>query len=161
MALATACFAGFIVMILAQVGYRYLDFSMIYSEDAARLLNVYAVFFGLVMVVHRDGDVRIDLIDRWLTKGASGSSALAVLRIGYSFIMLTFLSAVALGSFLLMRSNWGLSLPAIPFLHQGHIYLAPFAGSLLSIVIVVGKFQSHFKSIIKYGHTDWPKETPE
>ncbi len=138
MALAALCFAGFLVMVLAQVFYRYFGVSMIFSEDGARLLNIYAVFLGLVMVVHAEGDVRIDLIDRFVL---TGPRSLAVLRLAYALIMLVLLAAIATGAFLLMRSNWGLSLPAITFLHQGHIYLAPFLGSLLSIFVLVEKLR--------------------
>lgn len=141
MALAAICFAGFILMILAQVSYRYLGISMVFSEDAARLLNIYAVFLGLVMVVHKDGDVRIDLIDRFLARNLKLQT---ILRIGYAFILIALLSAITFGSYLLMKANWGFSLPAIPFLHQGHIYLAPFIGSILSIVVTISKLHGYF-----------------
>ncbi len=141
MALAAVCFAGFILMILAQVSYRYLGVSMVFSEDAARLLNIYAVFFGLVMVVNKDGDVRIDLIDRFLAKNRKLQTAL---RVGYAFILIALLSAIAYGSLLLMKANWGFLLPAIPFLHQGHIYLAPFIGSILSIIVTISKLHGYF-----------------
>lgn len=141
MALAAICFAGFLVMILAQVSYRYLGISMVFSEDAARILNIYAVFLGLVMVVHSDGDVRIDLIDRFFAKRAGLQ---ITLRIGYAFITLTLLSAIAYGSYLLMQANWGFALAAIPFLHQGHIYLAPFIGSILSIIVTLSKLHAYF-----------------
>jgi len=141
MALAAICFAGFILMILAQVSYRYLGISMVFSEDAARLLNIYAVFLGLVMVVHKDGDVRIDLIDRFL---AQKPALQTILRVGYAFILIALLSAISYGSFLLMQANWGFLLPAIPFLHQGHIYLAPFIGSILSIIVTISKLHRYF-----------------
>lgn len=138
MALAAVCFAGFLVMVLAQVFYRYFGVSMIFSEDGARLLNIYAVFLGLVMVVHAEGDVRIDLIDRFLLTGRRRRAAL---RLVYALVMLALLGAIATGAFLLMKSNWGLALPAIGFLHQGHIYLAPFLGSVLSILVLSEKLR--------------------
>jgi TRAP-type transport system small permease protein len=136
MALAALCFAGFIVMVIAQVAYRYLGISMVFSEDAARLLNLYAVFLGLVMIVHAQGDVRIDLIDRFV---ARGYHARAVLGLFYNLAMALLLAAIVWGSFLLMVSNWGLILPAISFLHQGHLYLAPFVGALLSILVLIDR----------------------
>ena len=140
MALAAVCFAGFLLMVLAQVFYRYFGVSMVFSEDAARLFNIYAVFLGLVMIVHAEGDVRIDLIDRFFL---IGKRSRAVAGLAYGIVMLTLLAAIATGAFLLMRSNWGLSLPAMTILHQGHIYLAPFLGSLLSILVLVEKMRQH------------------
>jgi len=136
MALAALCFAGFLLMILAQVGYRHLGLSMVFSEDLARLLNIYAVFLGLVMVVHHDGDVRIDLIDRILTTRPRIAGALRVFN---AFVAIVLLSAIAYGSFRLMVSNWGWTLPAVRFLHQGHIYLAPFVGCLLAMILAAAK----------------------
>lgn len=136
MALAALCFAGFLLMILAQVGYRHLGLSMVFSEDAARLLNIYAVFLGLVMVVHQGGDVRIDLIDRLI---GNRPRFHAFFKVFHALVAVILLSAVAYGSILLMQSNWGLSLPAIRFLHQGHIYMAPFIGCLLAGILAASK----------------------
>lgn len=134
MVLAALCFAGFLLMVIAQVGYRYFGLSMVFSEDAARLFNLYAVFLGLVMVVYAAGDVRIDLIDRYL---AEDGLARRVLAAFYCLAQLVLLAAICYGSYLLMRSNWGWTLPAISFLHQGHLYLAPFLGSALSLMVVL------------------------
>jgi TRAP-type C4-dicarboxylate transport system permease small subunit len=142
MALAAICFAGFIVMVIAQVAYRYLGVSMVFSEDAARLLNLYAVFLGLVMIVHAQGDVRIDLIDRVL---AERPRARAVFGLFYNLAMALLLAAIAWGSYLLMVSNWGLILPAISFLHQGHLYFAPFIGTLLSIVALADRVRANIE----------------
>ena len=145
MALAAVCFAGFLAMVLAQVSYRYLGISMVFSEDAARLFNIYAVFLGLVFVVHADGDVRIDLVDRLVGQDGPARRLLSLL---YLILMICFLAALATGAFLLVRSNWGLTLPAIPFLHQGHIYLAPLAGAVLSIAVCVSKLAATLAGLI-------------
>lgn len=145
MALAAVCFAGFLLMVLAQVGYRYLGISMVFSDDAARLFNIYAVFLGLVFVVHADGDVRIDLIDRLF---GEDSAARRILKLFYLTLMVCFLTALATGAFLLVRSNWGLTLPAITFLHQGHIYLAPLIGAVLSVGVCLSKFVTIARELI-------------
>ncbi|MES1923962.1 TRAP transporter small permease subunit [Salinisphaera sp. T31B1] len=133
MALSALCFGGFLLMVIAQVGYRYLGISMVFSEDAARLFNIYALFLGLVMIVHAGGDVRIDLIDRYLAPEGAARRGLAVF---YALVQVLLLAAICYGSYELMRSNWGWTLPAISFLHQGHIYMAPFIGSALSLLVL-------------------------
>lgn len=145
MALASVCFAGFLLMVLAQVTYRYLGISMVFSEDAARLFNIYAVFLGLTFVVHTNGDVRIDLVDRLV---GQNSSARRLLELFYLVLMISFLAALATGAFLLVRSNWGLTLPAIAFLHQGHIYLAPLIGAVLSIAVSISKLATVLAELI-------------
>ncbi|UTW52366.1 TRAP transporter small permease subunit [bacterium SCSIO 12827] len=150
MVLAAFCFAGFLIMILAQVGYRHLDLSMVFSEDAARLLNIYAVFLGLVMVVHQDGDVRIDLIDRLL---GSRPRMRAGFRVFQYLVTIVLLSAVAYGSFRLMLSNWGWILPAIRFLHQGHIYMAPFIGCVLATITAAAKLAGALGDLAGAPHT--------
>jgi TRAP-type transport system small permease protein len=132
--LAAVCFALFVLMVLAQVGYRYLGISMVFSEEAARLINVYSIFFGLVFVVHSDADIRINLIDNVFV---SHPRIQYVAKIGYLLLTLIFFLVLLTGSYLLMVSNWRWALPSISFLNQGHVYMAPFISCCLSIPIIL------------------------
>ncbi|WP_226584029.1 TRAP transporter small permease [Acuticoccus sediminis] len=136
LALAAVSFACFIVMILAQVSYRYVGVSMVFSEEAARLFNVYAVFFGLVYVVYASGDVRINLIDAFFDSRPRLAVALSLV---YTVLAIIFMAILCVGSWRLMNSNWSWPLPSISFLSKGHVYLAPFIGSVLSLIILVGR----------------------
>ncbi len=132
--IAALCFGGFVLMILAQVGYRYLGVSMVFSEEAARVLNVYSVFFGLVFVVFASADVRINLIDRFM---ASRPALRMTLRGLYLVLAAGFFTVLTVGSFLLAQSNWSWPLPSISFMTKGHVYVAPFLGGLMSLIIVL------------------------
>lgn len=140
--LAALSFLCFILMIVAQVAYRYVGVSMVFSEEAARLCNIYAVFFGLVYVVYSYADVRINLIDALLDANPSLKMAFAAF---YLVVALIFLATLSTGSYLLMMSNWSWPLPSIPFLSKGHIYLAPFIGGTVSSLIVLFRLARLFK----------------
>ena len=90
--------------------------------------------------------MRIDLVDRLIGAESRERQFLSAL---YLVLMICFLAAVATGAFLLARSNWGLTLPAISFLHQGHIYLAPFIGASLSIGVCVSKLATVLAGLIE------------
>lgn len=132
--IAAICFGVFVLMILAQVGYRYLGVSMVFSEEAARVLNVYSVFFGLVFVVFASADVRINLIDNLLVAHPSLRTAF---RAVYLLLAAGFFATLTVGSFLLAQSNWSWPLPSISFMTKGHVYVAPFIGGLMSMIIVL------------------------
>lgn len=132
-ALATFAFAGFLCAIVAQVAYRYLGISMVWSEELARLLNVYMVFFGLILVTARRGHLKIDVLER----SVSSPRFLRVLRIVHLLLALVFLLCLAYGAYLLMLSSWGHRLATMAWANHGMFYLAPLIGSLLSAALMV------------------------
>ncbi|RAH99136.1 hypothetical protein DLJ53_21550 [Acuticoccus sediminis] len=130
-ALATIAFIGFFAAILAQIGYRYLGISLVFSEEVARLLNLYVVFIGLVVVTVRHGHIRIDLLDRIFGPGPV-TSALYRIQLVLTFV---FLASVAWGSWSLTYANWPYPLATLDFMPKGTIYLAPFLGAALGAVV--------------------------
>ncbi|WMS41921.1 TRAP transporter small permease subunit [Acuticoccus sp. MNP-M23] len=130
-ALATIAFIGFFVFILAQIGYRYLGLSLVFSEELARLLNLYVVFLGLVVVTVRHGHIRIDILDRMLGNGPL-TAALYRIQLVLTFI---FLASVAWGSWSLTAANWPYPLATLHFVPKGAIYLAPFLGAAVGAVV--------------------------
>lgn len=134
-AFATICFAGFVLAILAQVAYRYLGVSLVFSEELARFLNVYVVFIGLIMITRIDGHIRVDIIDRLF----QGKIAAKILRVMQLLMALIFLLIMTAGAWKLMLANWDYPLATMSWLSQGHIFLAPFVGGLLSAILTVLK----------------------
>ena len=153
LSLAALSFAGFFLMIVGQVSYRYLGISLVFSEEAARLLNVYAVFFGLVYVVRAAGDVRINLIDKLI---GDRPGVLLGFQVFQFAVMALFLTVLMVGSFLLAETNWRWAMPSMTFLNQGVVYVAPCIGAFLSLVIVAWKLVT----ILKTGRiaVDTPEE---
>lgn len=131
--LAAVCFAGFLFAILAQVAYRYLGISLVFSEELARILNVYVVFIGLVLVTRTDGHIRIDLLERACEGAAFIQPIIRTLHLLAAFI---FLVLLAVGSWQLVESSWTHRIATISWITHGHIYLAPFIGSSASAVVV-------------------------
>ena len=134
--LATLAFIGFFVAVCAQVGYRYLGISIVFSEELARLLNLYAVFLGVVTASRLEAHIRIDVIDhfigprRWLD---------ATLRIAYQLAAIAFLAVVAIGASMLVEANKDIPLATMAWLHNGHIYLAAAIGSSAMLIVACGR----------------------
>ncbi|MEF2553146.1 TRAP transporter small permease subunit [Aurantimonas sp. A2-1-M11] len=145
-ALVTFCFAGFFLAVLAQIAYRYLGINLVFSEELARLLNLYVVFLGLVIVTVRHGHIRIDLLDRLLGRNR-------LTDILYRFQLLAafvFLCAMTLGAYRLMVANWPYPLATMPWVSQGTIYLAPFIGGAAATVITAVNFLTPGRSDLNY-----------
>lgn len=133
--LATFAFAAFLCAIIAQVVYRYVGISMVWSEEMARMLNVYMVFLGLITVTHRGGHLKIDVLERMI----SSPRALWMLRLIHYLLALAVLICFAWGSYLLMVSSWGHRLASMAWANHGMFYLAPTIGCLLSAVLIIFK----------------------
>ncbi|EWY37174.1 hypothetical protein N825_21545 [Skermanella stibiiresistens SB22] len=133
-ALACLSFALFLLAILGQVVYRYLGFSLVFSEELARMMNVYVVFIGLVAVTRHDGHIRIDLLERMI--GEDGRASRALRRV-HLVLTSSFLVMVAIGSWNLTVSGWDSRLATVAWISHGHVYLAPLVGSALASVVVL------------------------
>lgn len=135
---ATASFIGFFLAVVAQIVYRYLGVSIVFSEELARLLNLYAVFLGAVVASRLDAHIRIDAIDNLL--GLSYRPRLrAGLHILYQLTAAVFLSVFAIGATRLVGANWDIPLATMDWLNNGHIYLAASIGAWLMVVLAVGR----------------------
>jgi TRAP-type C4-dicarboxylate transport system permease small subunit len=132
--LACLCFALFLLAILAQVAYRYLGFNLVFSEELARMMNVYVVFIGLIVVTRSDGHIRIDLLERMLGEDSRAARVLGILHL---LLMFGFLVMVAIGSWQLTVGGWNSRLATISWISHGHVYLAPLVGSTMAAVVVL------------------------
>lgn len=131
---AACAFFLFLAAILGQVAYRYLGLSLIFSEELARLLNVYVVFIGIIAVTRFDGHVRIDLLERFLKDNVKLRRALRAVHLAGAFL---FLVIVAIGAWELTIGGWNYRLATMAWLSQGHIYLAPFIGASISAFVIL------------------------
>lgn len=139
--LASLSFFGFFAAITAQIMYRYLGVSIVFSEELARLLNIYAVFLGAAVATRYDQHIRIDVIDRLLVNHRATSK---VIRFFYYLISLVFLVILGTGSIIMVKENWSLPLATMSWLSSGHIYLAPAIGSVLMFLLTLGKIAELF-----------------
>lgn len=136
--LATASFIGFFLAVVAQIAYRYLGISIVFSEELARLLNLYAVFLGAAVASRINGHIRIDAIDNLF--GLSRRPWLrSALRIAYQIVAIVFLTVFAIGATRLVSSNWDIPLATMEWLNNGQIYLAAAIGAWLMVLQAVGR----------------------
>ncbi|MCA0941855.1 TRAP transporter small permease [Salipiger pacificus] len=132
-AIATFAFAGFLCAIVAQVAYRYAGISMVWSEELARLLNVYMVFFGLILVTADGGHLKIDILERSIRS----PEALRLLRCAHRVLALVFLLCLAWGGLQLTRSSWDHPLATMAWANHGMFYLPVVIGALVSAALLV------------------------
>jgi TRAP-type transport system small permease protein len=145
-AMASISFLGFIVAITLQIIYRYLGVSIIFSEELARLLNIYAVFLGAAVATRYDFHIRIDVIDRLFLRHRALAKCF---HIFYQTVALLFFVILGTGSFLMVKENWDLPLATMSWLSSGHIYLAPAIASVLMFLITIGKMVELLKGYDK------------
>ncbi|EPX76805.1 hypothetical protein Salmuc_04691 [Salipiger mucosus DSM 16094] len=132
--MATLAFVGFFAAILAQIAYRYLGISLVFSEELARLLNVWVVFLGLIAVTVRHDHIRVDLLDRTF----GNSPATTFLYRVQLLLTALFLASVTWGAFHLTTSNWAYPLATLP-IPRGAIFLAPCLGAGFGVMVSVLK----------------------
>lgn len=143
-AMASLSFLGFIVAITLQIIYRYLGVSIIFSEELARLLNIYAVFLGAVVATRYDFHIRIDVIDKLFLRYRALATGF---RIFYQAVGLLFYVILGIGSFIMVKENWELPLATMSWLNSGHVYLAPAIASVLMFVLTLGKIVELLKGV--------------
>jgi TRAP-type C4-dicarboxylate transport system permease small subunit len=132
---ATFAFAGFLCAIVAQVIYRYIGISMVWSEEVARLLNVYMVFFGLILVTANNGHLRIDILER----SFGSPTLLRGLRVLHLSLALVFLLCLAWGGTKLTLSSWDHRLATLAWANHGMFYLPVVIGTLVSSALIILK----------------------
>ncbi|MFN7224960.1 MAG: TRAP transporter small permease [Paracoccaceae bacterium] len=85
--LGAVCMAAMVVIILAQVFYRYvLGSALAWPEEAARFLMLWAAGLMVATAFRRGGFVSIDILVRLLPRGAA--SALSLVLLGLSLVIL-------------------------------------------------------------------------
>lgn len=120
--LATGCFVAFFLVVLLQISYRYLlNLPLTWSEEAARALNIWAVFLGVAVAVRRGQHLRVDLLDSYLARRLPRVQlALHVLTTGLSLLLV---GVLLRGAYATTVDRWSVRLTILP-LPQGVVSLA-------------------------------------
>lgn len=105
---------------------------MMWSEELARLLNIYMVFFGIVVVTFRGAHLKIDVLERIVTS----RPVLRALRTLHLALALVFLLCLSYGAWKLTASSWGYRLSTMAWANRGMFYLGPLIGCSLSSVVL-------------------------
>jgi len=122
-----------VLVILLQVIARYaFNHALPWPEELGRFLFAWIVFLGTVSVIQADEMLNLDLVYRYIPKGAA-----AVLKLVVSLIVFVFLLVMCKGGYELMirqasQRSVGLEIP------MGIVYFViPFATLLMALIVLL------------------------
>lgn len=136
---ATVLFLVFFVTLLLQVFTRYvLHMPLPWTEELARLVNVWTVSLGCAVAVKRNEHIRVSLFDQ---------NAKKLKRPFYDFYLIATRSLIPLiililfviGSYIMVIDRWPVKFTVLPFT-QGLLYLPLLIGSILMIIYLIENF---------------------
>jgi TRAP-type transport system small permease protein len=130
---ATIGFAVMLVVTLLQVLFRYvLSLPLAWTEEAARVLFVLTMFFGIAIAIREREHVVVDfLFNRLPPRGR------LVLGLAFEAIICLVLMVIARGTYLLARQNWDSQLLILDWLSNGQVYLIQFIAVLVMLWYVL------------------------
>jgi TRAP-type C4-dicarboxylate transport system permease small subunit len=127
--LATSGFAVMLVVTILQVVFRYaLTLPLAWTEEAARVLFVLTVFFGIAIAIREREHVVVDFLFNRLPPRGRLLAGLA-----FDAVIVLLLAVIARGTWVLAVQNWDSRLLILDWLTNGQIFLA----QLVAIVIMI------------------------
>lgn len=132
---ATILFIAFFFSIIIQVFTRYvLQSPTRWSEEAARYLNIWAVFLGAGIVTKRKAHLKVDLLERFVKDRWEKAGILYSIVI--NFLIALTLPILAYGSYSLILARWNISFVTIP-LSQGLLFLSLAISSVIMFIYIL------------------------
>ena len=126
--------AGIPLVVFYSALVRYLPISgrqMAWTEEVARLLLIWVVFWGAFILQRESGHFKVDLLVKRL-----GHRTQLLVGILVSLVMVVFLAFVGKAALLGMIERW-VRLSAVLQFPQGLLWLPFFAWAILSLVCIV------------------------
>jgi TRAP-type C4-dicarboxylate transport system permease small subunit len=131
--LAISAFLLMVTSSILQVFFRYfLNAPLQWTEELARLMCVLTTYFGGVVVLIARENIRVDLIDSYV----SGRSADA-LAMFCDLLLVWFLLSVAYGCYMLTNATWETYTATMDWFRTGYIYLAVGVSILVMALLVL------------------------
>ncbi len=128
--LATSGFAVMLVVTLLQVIFRYvLELPLAWTEEAARVLFVLTMFFGIAIAIREREHVVVDFLFNRLPPRGRLLAGLV-----FETVIILLLMVIARGTYALSVQNWESRLLILDWLTNGQIYLV----QLIAILIMIG-----------------------
>jgi TRAP-type C4-dicarboxylate transport system permease small subunit len=131
--LATSGFAVMLVVTLLQVIFRYaLTLPLAWTEEAARVLFVLTMFFGIAIAIREREHVVVDFLfnrlpPRWRM----------VTGLLFETVIVLLLAVIARGTYVLAVQNWDSRLLILDWLTNGQVYLMQLIAILIMIWYVL------------------------
>ncbi len=131
--LATTGFAVMLVVTLLQVIFRYvLTLPLAWTEEAARVLFVLTMFFGIAIAIREREHVVVDFLFNRLPLRLRLMAGLV-----FEMVIVLLLAVIARGTYVLAVRNWDSKLLILDWLTNGQIYLAQLVAILIMIWYVL------------------------
>ncbi|WLD94539.1 TRAP transporter small permease [Alkalihalobacillus sp. AL-G] len=128
---STVLLISFFFCVLLQVFFRFvLVAPLTWTEEASRLLNMWSVFIAAALAISQAGHLRVDLIDRFLSKRGK-----RILDGIVALISILSIVCLFIGSVIMTKMSWSVSLTMLP-LPQGIFYLGCAISTALMIIFI-------------------------
>jgi TRAP-type C4-dicarboxylate transport system permease small subunit len=136
-------FAAMFLVVVLQIGGRYfMKNPFIWTEELARFLYVWLVFFGTSTLIKNYEHITIDILQRKLSVRGE-----RIFKIIIDTLALVFFILVTLGGIKMMGNSGNARLPSNPAIRLSYLYLSLVVGSVFSGIFLVGNLVGNFKDV--------------
>jgi len=144
---ANLIFSLMFLDVLLQIISRYLMYRpFIWTEELARCLYIWLIFFGSAALIKNYEHITVDLVLSRLSRYKRIG-----LEIGIDILLIIFFIYVFFGGIKMMGTTRNLILPSLPILSMSDLYLALVIGSICSFCYLIEKIILNITLIIKRG----------
>jgi len=151
----TIAITAFLIMLgssILQVIFRYLsDFSLMWTEELARLMCVFTTYFGGVVVLMLREHIRVDVIDSLV-----GPRGRAVAAIVSDVLVTWFLVVFAIGCWLMAEATWQTETATMDWFRMGYVYVGVGIAVVAMIAITALDATSRILSLMRAGTGELP-----
>jgi TRAP-type C4-dicarboxylate transport system permease small subunit len=144
-AIGLVCFAAMLLATVAQVLFRYvLEWPVLWTEEAARVLFLLAMMCGFVIAQRRGEHIVVDFLRARLPpRPAAAVGAL------FDFVVLAFLLLLLRGAVRMVELTWGSAFITIPWFTSAHLHLAQIACLAGLALLVAGSLVRHCATLAR------------
>lgn len=144
-AIGLVCFAAMLLATVAQVLFRYvLEWPVLWTEEAARVLFLLAMMCGFVIAQRRGEHIVVDFLRARLPpRPAAAVGAL------FDLVVLACLLLLLRGAVRMVELTWGSAFITIPWFTSAHLHLAQIACLAGLALLVAGSLVRHCATLAR------------
>ncbi len=138
--------AMFLVVVLQVIGRYVMRNPFIWTEELARFLYVWLIFFGSATLIKGYEHITIDFLPRKLSSQGQKIYKVVIDVLAFVFVLL-----MVLGGIKMMRNSGNARLPSNPNIKLAYMYLSMVVGSLLSMLFLCENIVKNLMALRKKG----------
>ncbi len=146
-AMLVVLFIAFGIFIIIGVLSRVLSVPLRWSELLARVLNIWAVFFGMAIVTRKGMHIRINFLDTYIKK--LGEKVYIAYSLFCYLIMFAVSCIILFGGFKVLQVSWNQSFTAMASLSMRYFYLPIAIGFGISTIYIFMNIVIIFLSLLQ------------